>query len=84
MSKHTGKDNACAVCGHTWNGTPAGCCPAHIAARDLLNFAKRFDAAVGVLIAGLSTNHAVAKDLIGLRDVARSAIARAEGGGECS
>lgn len=50
------------------------------AAPDLLDVAKRLDDAVGFFLAALPTNHAVAKDLIGLRDVARASIAKAEGG----
>ena len=50
------------------------------AAPDLLDFAARFEAAVGFLVAGLPTNHAVAKDLIGLRDTARAALSKAKGG----
>jgi len=50
------------------------------AAPDLLDFAARFEAAVGFLVAGLPTNHAVAKDLIGLRDLARAALSKAKGG----
>ena len=48
------------------------------AAPDLLDVAKRLDDAVGFFVAALPTNHAVAKDLIGLRDLARAAIAKAE------
>lgn len=46
----------------------------------LLDACRRFEAAVGFMVAGLPANHAVAKDLIGLREVARAAIAKAEGG----
>lgn len=46
---------------------------------ELVDFAKRTEAAIGFLVAALPTNHAVAKDLIGLREFARSAIAKAKG-----
>lgn len=51
------------------------------AAPELADFAARFEAAAGFLIAGLPTNHAVAKDLIGLREAARLALSLARG--EC-
>ncbi len=50
------------------------------AAPDLYDVCKRLDDAVGFFVAALPTNHAVAKDLLGLRDAARAAIAKAEGG----
>ena len=34
--KQTGHAHSCPVCGHCWDGSPAGVCPCHIAARDLL------------------------------------------------
>ncbi len=49
------------------------------AAPDGYDFASRFEAAVGFLVAGLPANHAVAKDLLGLRDVARAYLAKARG-----
>lgn len=47
---------------------------------DLLDCAKRFDRAIGFFVAALTADHPVAKDLLGLREVARAAIAKAEGG----
>lgn len=49
------------------------------AAPDGYDFAARFEAAGGFLVAGLPANHAVAKDLLGLRDVARAYLAKARG-----
>lgn len=49
------------------------------AAPDGYDFASRFEAAVGFMVAGLPANHAVAKDLLGLRDVARAYLAKARG-----